>query len=127
MATFRPNVNGRVCTLNFDDKVKFELPLHENTARKLGEISQRQAEELTRLSQTDPTALDQAYNCSLDALDELFGENAGAEIMSIFENPSVFDVADVLTYIGNEYKSAYASMMNAHKQAGVVPDQRGRR
>lgn len=127
MATFRPNTSGRICTLNFDDKVKFELPLHENTARKLGEISQKQAEELTRLSQTDLTALDKAYNCSLDALDELFGENAGAEIMSIFENPSVFDVADILTYIGNEYKSAYASMMSTHKQAGVVPDRSGRR
>lgn len=127
MATFRPNTSGRVCAFNFDDKVKFELPLHENTARKLGEISQRQADELTRLSQTDQTALDKAYNCALDALDELFGENAGAEIMSIFENPSVFDVADVLNYIGNEYKASYASLMNAHKQSGTIPEQRGRR
>ena len=128
MAIFRPNAKGRVCVLNFDEKVKFELPLHENTARKLGEIAQKQADALARLEQTDPTALDKAYNYVLDALDELLGENAGAEIMSIYENPSVFDVAEVVTYIGNEYKAAYADMLGAQKQAGVVQtEQRGRR
>lgn len=128
MAIFRPNTKGRVCVLNFDEKVKFELSLHEDTARKVGEIAQKQADMLEKLDQTDPTALDKAYDITLDALDDLLGENAGAQIMGIYEKPSIFDVADVVTYIGNEYKAAYAELLNNHKQAGIPPtEQRGRR
>ena len=120
MSTFRPSKTN-VCKLNFDDKCSFELPLHEDVNAKLIDVSNRQLEAIKELDINNPEGTKKIYNLSLDALDEIFGEGAGAEIMSIFENPSLFDVADVITYISTEYKTAFETYMNAHKAKGTIP------
>lgn len=120
MSIFRPTKTN-VCKLNFDDKCSFELPLHEDVNAKLIDVSNRQLEAIKEFDINDPESTKKIYNLSLDALDEIFGEGAGAEIMSIFENPSLFDVAEVVTYISNEYKSAFETYMNNHKAKGTVP------
>ena len=61
------------------------------------------------------------FNSSLDAIDEILGEGAGEKIMSIFENPSLFDVAAVINYISETYKGDYEKMLGGHKKAGTVP------
>lgn len=120
MSTFRPTKTN-VCKLNFDDKCFFELPLHEDFNAKLIDVCKRQQEEIKKLDIENPDNLKKIYNMSLDAFDELLGEGAGAEIMSIFENPSLFDVAEVITYISNEYKAAFEAYMNNHKAKGTIP------
>lgn len=127
MTIFRPTAN-RVCKLNFDDKFFYELPLHEETARELGKIADKQRQFTAALNENDPDAFDKAYNAALDALDEILGEGAGADIMSIYEKPSLFDVAEVVSYIAGEYKEAYSAYLNAHKVTGTIPSaSRGRR
>lgn len=124
MATFRP-IKDKTCKLNFDDKFFFELPLHEDTARMLAEVADKQIKTLSELDANDPNSFDIAYNTSLDALDEIFGEGAGENIMSIYEKPSLFDVKAVVDYITNEFKTAYTAQLNAYKVTGTIP--RGRR
>ena len=120
MSIFRPTKTN-VCKLNFDDKCSFELPLSEETTAKIVDVSNRQQEAIKGLNINSLDDLKTVYNMSLDALDEILGEGAGAEIMSIFENPSLFDVADVITYISTEYKTAFETYMNAHKAKGTIP------
>lgn len=127
MATFRP-INDNICKLNFDDKFFFELEVHEDTARKLARIADKQIQVLSALDADDPEAFDKAYNASLDALDEIFGEGAGADIMSIYEKPSLFDIKTVVDYITNEFKAAYTKKLNWQKATGTMPAApRGRR
>lgn len=118
MGVFRPSRDKRVCKLNFDDQFFYELPLHENTARNIAEICDKQRKALESIQADDPTAFDKAYNTSLDALDEILGEGAGADVMSIYDDPSLFDVAEVVNYITDEFKAAYASLMNEQKKNG---------
>lgn len=118
MNVFRPRHEQRVCKLNFDDKFFYELPLHEAQARDMAKLADAQISAIQKLKADDPDAFDKAYNLSLDALDELLGDGAGADIMSIYDKPSVFDVAEVITYIANEYKDAYAEYLGAEKKAG---------
>lgn len=120
MSIFRPTKNN-VCKFNFDDKCSFELPLHEDVNTLIIGVCKRQQEEIKKLDISNPENLKKIYNMSLDAFDEIFGESAGAEIMSIFENPSLFDVADVITYISNEYKAAYTAFLEKHKVNGTIP------
>ena len=118
MSTFRPRQEKRVCKLNFDDKFFYELPLHEETARDMAKLAEAQISALGKIKSDDPNAFDKAYNLSLDALDELLGDGAGADIMSIYDKPSVFDLAEVITYISNEYKAAYGEYLSAQKADG---------
>ena len=127
MSTFRPRQEQRVCKLNFDDKFFYELPLHENTARRISEICDKQIEKCQGLSVNDPKAFDEAYNSSLDALDEILGEGAGEDVMSVFDDPSLFDVADVINYIAGEFREAYAGYLNEQKKAGPAPNRAERR
>lgn len=125
MAVFRPTRN-KECTFNFDDKFTFSLSVNENVMLKIGKIVKKQAEYMQSLKGDDPEVLSLAYNSSLDALDEIFGEGAGADIMSVFgDNPSLFDVAEVINYINSEFTTAFSSFMAERKAAGALP--RGRR
>lgn len=127
MTVFRPRHEQRVCKLNFDDKFFFELPLHEEQARNMAKLADAQISAIQKLKADDPDAFDKAYNLSLDALDELLGDGAGADIMSIYDKPSVFDLAEVITYIANEYNAAYSEYLSVQKKAGPERGQRGRR
>lgn len=124
MSIFRPRQEKRVCKLNFDDKFFYELPLHEAQARDMSKLADAQISALKKIKDSDPDAFDKAYNLSLDALDELLGDGAGADIMSLYDNPSVFDLAEVITYIADTYRDAYGDFLSVQKKAGPV---RGRR
>lgn len=127
MATFRPT-QSRSCKLNFDDKFFYELPLHEETSRTLAKIAEKQKNLLSEINTADTDIFDKAYNISLDALDEMLGTGAGADIMSIYAKPSLFDVAEVINYICGEYNAEYSKLLNAQKATGTVPTTtRGRR
>ena len=129
MSVFRPQ-KASDCEFNFDDKITYSLPLHEDTIKKLSDIASEQIKTLKAIDQTEEGAFDKAYNLSLDALDEIFGEGAGADIMSIFENPGLTDIADVINYIVSEYSTQYEKRMGAYKAAGKIPPNakpRGRR
>lgn len=121
MSTFRPNQAGRVCTLNFDDKFTFEMPLHEETSRKVAKIAEKQIESLKKINPEDEGAFEALFNSSLDAIDEILGEGAGDKIMSMYETPSLFDVAEVVTFISDTYKEDYNKLMSGYKAAGAVP------
>lgn len=127
MSTFRPRQEKRVCKLNFDDKFFYELPLHENMAREFAAICDKQKKVLESIDRNDPSAFDTAYNASLDALDEILGEGAGADVMSIYDEPSLFDVVEVVNYIASEYKEAYAALLGEQKKAGPAPNRAERR
>lgn len=122
MATFRP-VNN-VCEFNFDDRFFYTLPLGEKTLDRVVGICDAQIKALKQLGENDPDALNKAYNLSLDALDDIMGEGAGADIMSIFDDPGLLEVGQVITYITNEYSEKYKA---AFPQSNPAPDKRGRR
>lgn len=127
MSTFRPKQEKRVCKLNFDDKFFYELPLHEDTIRSISDICDRQRKALQSITPNDPEAFDKAYNSSLDALDEILGEGAGADVMSIYEKPSLFDIAEVVNYIAGELNEGYAALLSEQKKTGHVPNRAERR
>ena len=128
MAVFRPQQNN-VCKLNFDDKFFYTLEIHENTLNEIAEIAQKQVKFLEGLKEFNGDSLDKAYNSSLDAIDKILGEGAGADIMSLYEKPSIFNVVSIINFIVEEYKAAYSAIFDKHKASGTVPPtvQRGRR
>lgn len=127
MAIFRPYETNRVCLLNFDNRVTYELPLHEHTAQKIAEIAQQQVDQLQALDHNDPNTLDQAYNMALDALDEILGEGEAEVVMGIFKEPSLFDVAAVVRYISEEFREAYTAALGEQKREGITPNRAQRR
>lgn len=128
MAVFRPQEKKQVCELNFDDKYTYELQLHEDVAKTIAVAADKQLKFIESLKEDDVSAIDKAYNAALDAIDEMLGEGAGADIMSLYEKPGLLDVAEVITFIGEEYKAAYSKRLNKHKASGTVPAvNRGRR
>lgn len=127
MSTFRPRQEKRVCKLNFDDKFFYELPLHEDTIKRVAKICDKQIAFVKNIKADDPSAFDTAYNSSLDALDEILGEGAGADIMSIYDNPSLFDIADVVNYIASELNNGYSSFLAEQKKDGPAPNRAERR
>lgn len=102
MATFRPTKN--VCTLNFDDKFTYELPLHEDEADKIDAAFKR----ISDLAPKDRAGVDEAYNKALDLIDELLGEGAGADIMTVFDHPGTLEVIEVISFIVKEWTAAYS-------------------
>ena len=131
MATFRPT-KSQECELNFDDKFIYHIPLHEDTINKIASVSEKQVRNLRAINTEDEDALDKAYNMSLDAIDEILGEGAGADIMTLYDKPSVFNVGEVILYISNEVKEQYEQMLSKYKATGKMPpakvtDKRGRR
>ena len=128
MAVFRPQEKKQVCELNFDDKYKYELLLHEDVARTIAAAAEKQLKLVEGLKENDASVIDKAYNAALDAIDEILGEGAGADIMSLYEKPGLVDVAEVITFIGQEYKAAYSERLKVYKSTGNVPPAaRGRR
>lgn len=122
MATFRPTNN--TCELNFDDKFYYTLPLSEKTLHRIVDICDAQIKALKQIAENDKDALSRAYNISLDALDEMLGEGAGADIMSIFDDPGLLEVGQVIAYISEEYSEKYKA---AFPHSNPTPDKRGRR
>lgn len=125
MATFRPTIN--TCELNFDDKFKYSVPLNENAMRRIANICKEQLNTLKQIEDEDENAIDRAYNLSLDALDEIIGEGAGADIMSIFDNPGLLEIGQVINYIAEEYSEQYRNVFPANKKENPVAMKRGRR
>lgn len=121
MAVFRPEIESNVCKLNFDDKFTYELSLHEDTNKRVAEIANKQLQALKKIDENNPESIDKVYNMMLDGIDEILGEGAGADIMSIFSKPSLLDIGDVLSYITKEYKLAYNARLNKHKAEADVP------
>lgn len=133
MAIFRPTQESNVCKLNFDDKFIYELPLHEDTTKAIAKVAEKQMQALKQIKDNDDDGFDKAYNLALDAIDGILGEGAGADIMSLYSKPSLFDIAAVISFITKEYKVAYNARLNAYKAQGAVPptnapnNKRGRR
>lgn len=125
MATFRPTIN--TCNLNFDDKFTYSIPLNENAMRRIANICKEQLNTLKQMEGDDESAIDRAYNLCLDALDEIIGEGAGADIMSIFDNPGLLELGQVINYIAEEYSEQYKSVFPANKKEIPVVMKRGRR
>lgn len=121
MAVFRPA--QAVCELNFDDKHYYSLPLHEDTADDID----RAVKKLEKLAPKDRAGIDEAYNVALDVIDELLGEGAAENIMSIYEKPGTLEVWNVLYYILDEWKTAYSAELEKLKKTGAVPTRAERR
>lgn len=129
MAVFRPQKEA-VCELNFDDKFTFTLSIHEDTIKKISTIADAQLKKMKALDTENTDALDEAYNSTLDAIDDMLGEGASDKIMSIFEKPGLLEAAAVITYIAEEYSEQYKSTLGAYKAEGkTIPStaRRGRR
>lgn len=106
MAVFRPT--SKTCELNFDDKFIYTLPLHEDTADAIDKAMQK----LQTVAPKDRAGVDEAYNAALDVIDDILGEGAGADVMSIYEHPGTLEVWEVLGFIFGEWTSAYEAATN---------------
>lgn len=127
MATFRPTNN--TCELNFDDKFIYQLALNDKTMHRIADICEAQLKALEQIKDTDKDAFDKAYNLSLDALDEILGDGAGADVMSIFEEPGLLELGQVIDYISKEYAESYKSAFAKNSTPAHAPaaSKRGRR
>lgn len=122
MAVFRPKQD--VCELNFNDKCFFTLPLHEDTA----DLLDRELSKIQKAEMKTKADIDAAYNMGLDILDTLLGDGAADQIMNIFDKPGTVEVCQVLLYIAEEWKAAYAAVLEKMKAtANFEPKRRGRR
>lgn len=115
MAVFRPTQN--VCTLNFDDKYTYDLPLHEDFA----DVIDHAAEKFKGLAPKDRKGVDEAYNKALDVIDDILGEGAAEEVMSLYDKPGTLEVWAVLMFIMKEWQEAYSAALEKLKQSGAVP------
>lgn len=124
MAVFRPT--QAACELNFDDKYFYSLPLHEDTAEDIDKAVKR----LEKLAPKDKAGIDDAYNTACDVIDELLGDGAAADIMSLYDNPGTLEVWNVLYFILEEWKNAYTAELEKLKKTATLPnraERRGRR
>lgn len=121
MAVFRPANN--VCELNFDDKYFYSLPLHEDTADAIDHA----VKKLEKIAPKDRKGIDDAYNSALDVIDDLLGEGAAEDIMSIFDKPGTLEVWNVLYYILDEWKTAYSAELEKIKGTAQLPSRAERR
>lgn len=121
MAVFRPQ--KRVCTLNFDDKFTYEIPLSDDFAFRLDDAK----ESLNRVAPTDRAGIDAAYNTALDIIDELLGAGASDDIMSLFDNPGSVEVMEVFLYIVEEWKNAYTAVVENASKTIPAPNRAERR
>ena len=121
MAVFRPTNN--VCELNFDDRFFYTLPIHEDTADAIDKAMQK----LGKLAPKDRGDVDAAYNTALDVIDELLGDGAAENIMTIFEKPGTLEVWNVLYYILDEWKTAYNAELEKLKSTAQMPSRSERR
>lgn len=121
MAVFRPSQN--VCELNFDDKFYYSLPLHEDTADAIDAA----VKKLDKLAPKDRAGIDGAYNTALDIIDELLGDGAAEDIMSLFDKPGTLEVWNVLFYILDEWKAAYTAELGKIKGTAAIPNRAERR
>ena len=121
MAVFRPANN--VCELNFDDRFFYSLPLHEDTADRIDHA----LSALDKLAPKDRAGIDKAYNAALDVIDDILGEGAAENIMTIFEKPGTLEVWNVLYYIMDEWKAAYSAELDKIKSTAQLPSRAERR
>lgn len=123
MAVFRPNENNEVCKLNFDDKFFYEIPLDEETNINIAQIGDKQVKALQAINTDDVDALNKAYNATLDAIDEILGEGAGADIMSLYKKPGLLQTVAVINYISTEYVAAYSALIDRYKATATLPNE----
>ena len=121
MAVFRPAQS--VCELNFDDKFFYSLPLHEDTADTIDNA----VKALDKLAPKDRAGIDKAYNAALDVIDDILGEGAAENIMTIFDKPGTLEVWNVLYYILDEWKTAYSAELDKIKSTAQLPNRAERR
>lgn len=121
MAVFRPANN--VCELNFDDRFFYSLPLHEDTADKIDNA----IKALGKIAPKDRAGVDEAYNAALDVIDDILGEGAAENIMTIFDNPGTLEVWNVLYFILDEWKNAYSAELDKIKSTAQLPNRAERR
>lgn len=121
MAVFRPANN--VCELNFDDKFFYSLPLHEDTADAIDKALGK----MGKLAPKDRAGIDEAYNATLDIIDEILGEGAAEDIMTIFDKPGTLEIWNVLYYILDEWKAAYSAELEKIKSTAQLPNRAERR
>jgi hypothetical protein len=121
MAVFRPS--QKVCELNFDDTHYFNLPLHEDTADAIDKA----VNKLGKLAPKDRAGIDEAYNAALDIIDELLGDGAAENIMSLYDKPGTLEVWNVLYYILDEWKTAYSAELDKIKSTTATPNRAERR
>ena len=122
MAVFRPTNESNVCTLNFDDKLHYEIPLHEENLAKIKRVADEQKAKLSALDKDSESAINELYNSLLDAIDEILGEDAGANIMGIFNNPGVLEAGEVICFIVKEFTLAYHARLNKAKADASLPE-----
>lgn len=123
MAVFRPEEKLEVCTLNFDDKFIYEIPLDEETNINIAQIGDKQVNALKAINIDDVDALNKAYNATLDAIDAILGEGAGADIMSLYKKPGLMQTVAVINYITTEYISAYNALLDRYKATATLPNE----
>lgn len=121
MAVFRPTTENEVCTLNFDDKFTYEIPLDEETNLAIVKVAEDAIVKLNKINDNTSDAYGEAYNSTLDAIDEILGENAGADIMSIFKKPGLIQACEVINFITTEYTEAYRKMLDKFKTTATMP------
>lgn len=121
MAVFRPS--QAVCELNFDDKFTYSLPLHEDTAEDIDKAVKR----LEKLAPKDKAGIDDAYNTACDVIDELLGDGAADNIMTLYNKPGTLEVWNVLYFILDEWKNAYNAELEKMKKTAATPNRAERR
>ena len=115
MAVFKPTSERKNCILEFDNNIRYELPIHEEILDKISAMAKKQLATLKGIDNGAENATDEIYNTLLDAIDDILGDGAGADIMTVFNKPGILDAGEVIFFIVNEYRKAYSARLNALK------------
>lgn len=111
------------CKLKFGE-YEYNLPLNEQTADL---ISNTFADKVMPPKFENISDMDAFYNNAMDAIDEVIGEGAAANIMSRFKHAGALEIMGVLNYISSEFNAQYAAEVEEMKKTANIPNRETRR
>ena len=111
------------CNLTFGDNT-YELPLNEQTADL---ITNAFSDKVMPPKFENIKDMDIFYNNSMDAIDEVLGEGAAANIMSRFKHAGALEIMGVMNFISSEFNAQYAVAVEEMKKTANIPNRETRR
>lgn len=125
MATFQFSERQAV-ELDFCGKLKFSLPLDDDTQDKLKKASKYLQD---KSNGADIQSLSELCDCVMDAIDDVLGKGVADQIAALNPDFGFWDALDVVQYISREYNAAKGKLVERFQsqRPQSVPSNRAQR
>ena len=111
------------CTLTIGG-LTYEIPLNEQMADTM-EKSLLKVKDPSTIKDIDD--INAFYDDLCDTVDELLGEGEAAKIEGLYKHPGVLEIMGVINYIGSEWRTQYAAVVEEMKKTADIPTNRAER